>query len=224
MDGIYEKYYRLRQDENIEKVIEDLDNNDSKLNYKIERKSERCGSDIDFIKEEIRRSPVVREEFAKDPSRQNVYEICFNSIIEESGYGIKKLHGTYLIEGKPIKANKPRSGQKSIDFLVTVNNTKIYISHKYIREAGGAQDSQFSDLLDYMDRGVFAEDKNDYYVVVFGGGYFTPQKREILHSKENDRVLAFDAEEFIKFLGGIDGKDIEEITTLINHLSSTSFM
>ena len=84
---------------------------------------------------------------------------------------------------------------KSVDFVV--NNT--YITQKYTRSTGGAQDNQYADVIDFLIKGS----KKNKVAAIVDGSYWNDGKREELkeYFKSNDNVQVLSMDDILK--GGV---------------------
>lgn len=187
-----DKFIELKN-RNIEEVIIEASNN-TPSKWLLEKVNKFC-TENEFINsaellEQIKSNKVVAAFFAKDPKKQNFYEKVALDYLKDM-FSIIKLPASgskAIFISKGTISNNKNLGSKSIDFLIEYNNNKYYISHKYINEAGGAQDHQFNDLLDFIDNSNYAT--NNYYLAIGDGGYFIKNKIDTINKYiKSDRVF-----------------------------------
>ena len=114
---------------------------------------ELTGYSRDVVERRIREDEMFKWHFVKPPVKQGIHEkIAAEFIGSLPGITDFHNHGTKdlnLVEGDVIPRErlgriKPKC--KSIDFSWKYNRTMFYASHKYTKESGGTQDSQYKDL------------------------------------------------------------------------------
>lgn len=142
------------------------------------------------VKEGILNNIIIASKFCKDPSKQNISEKAAIELLK-----VEKL---------------PQSGAKSIRFNdkgdivhTATGNTKsadfmlgeYYATQKYTSEAGGAQDNQRNDVIDFLKRGSI---KNKVAAVV--DGKYWDEWKEALKREffNNPNVLITSVSELVK--------------------------
>lgn len=74
--------------------------------------------------------------------------------------------------GAILQGATKKDTSKSLDFLITLNSGKlVYISHKYLNEAGGAQDNQVEDVINMLKFAKNNVDENIIFAGVVDGNY-----------------------------------------------------
>ena len=133
------------------------------------------------VKEAILTNDIVASKFCKDPGRQNISEKLAAQVL-----GLDKL---------------PAAGKNAIRFndngdivSVSAGNTKsadfiykdYYATQKYTDGAGGAQDNQRNDVIDFLKRGSI-----QYKVAaIVDGAYWDKWRTELKEQfKDNPNVL-----------------------------------
>lgn len=181
--------------------------NESWMKTKISSFSEKWGFSYKRVESEIKDNKIVAASFAKDPSKQNFYQtqalVFLNSMsIVETAEQMKSSgsESLFIIDGKICKGDKKlkKNNHKSIDFQITLKNGKvIFASHKYTKEAGGAQDNQRNDLI------TFVNEAEKYYgdfifAVIADGDYYLKDKTwlEFIKNKSNSKVYICNMENF----------------------------
>ena len=123
--------------------------------------------------------------FAKNPSKQNFYEKMAAERIKKIKFigDFKNLPNQYLyvLRGAIIKKNylKVYPQAKTIDFSFKYKKYQIYVSHKYTKESGGAQDNQYKDLQDFIKKCRDCKTSNHFFLAIADGDYY---------NKENGRA------------------------------------
>ena len=133
------------------------------------------------VKEGILTNTIIASKFCKDPSKQNLSENLVSEIL-----GIPKLpsQGKNCIrfnDNGDIVSVKG-TNTKSADFMYG----EYYATQKYTGEAGGAQDNQKNDVIDFLKRGSIK-----YKVAAIVDGPYWDYHREVLKEefKNNPNVL-----------------------------------
>ncbi len=121
--------------------------------------------------------------FIKDPSKQNITE----KLVEEC-LRIKKLpaSGNNCVRFDDKGNLVHKSGDditKSADFKIG----DVYYTQKYTREAGGAQDNQRKDVVEFLKKGSIHHKVG----AILDGDYWDNFNRQELcsHFKDNDNVI-----------------------------------
>lgn len=186
----YEEIIKGLWPQNAAEVPQLLESNNKYLKKKLTTYSERFGYCDTEIKEKITTDPMFAANFAKDPSRTGIHEkiacdwLAKLDIVEN----IEKLptrgkNSMYVTrDGEIRKVSTKHKPSKSLDFRWTSGGYKIYASHKYTKQSGGAQDNQFKDvsiLLEHFNKK--SEDRKIVLLVIIDGEYYNTQKLEDLH-------------------------------------------
>ena len=156
MIDIYEKAVAQAWKKNIAQVHHSLSVNDKKLLYKIQSASQRWNISVSEIKESITKDRVAAAHFAVDPSKQKIHEKTaaefirnLNAVVDFNHLPNKAL---YVSNGVPITGDELKTypAAKTIDFKWQYGTFKIYASHKYTHDSGGAQGNQYKDLQAFI--------------------------------------------------------------------------
>ena len=139
----------------------------------------------------IRHDEMFAAWFAKEPRRQSPHERIAAEYLQKFPelIGFKRLpqsgkNALYVNSdgeirmGEDIQGGKP---SKALDFAwKTPNGISCYASHKYTREGGGNQDSQFNEQLNLLKH-FFARSTNDSALfVICDGPYYNNQRMQTL--------------------------------------------
>jgi len=78
---------------------------------------------------------------------------------------------------------------KSLDFKWKTFKTTFYAMHKYTKEGGGNQESQYKEMLELMDRFLKCRrHKNIALIVIVDGGYYQQTgKKRLLELKSHEK-------------------------------------
>lgn len=161
--------------------------------YKIKNYCNKYNFDIKEVQQRILTDDVIASFFIKDPFKQNFIENLISGLL-----GIKRLPqmGKNCVrfdrEGN-ICSEKTIAAIKSVDFII--ENT--FITQKYTRNQGGAQDNQFQDVINFLNAGSI---KNKVGALL--DGEYWEEKRSILKAyyKTNENVIILCMDDL---LGGI---------------------
>ena len=177
MTDIYKKLFKKHLKNNLKQVQIDLGSNDKKLVYKIKNTAEKYGLKKEYVYEKIKvGDPITLAFFCKDPSKQNFYEKIAMEYIKKIDIinSFEKLSGYALVGGKPNNDPKAKTQSKSktLDFFFKYKHLKIYCSHKYTKDKGGAQDNQYNDLKNFIIEARDSNEKDTYFIAIADGNYY----------------------------------------------------
>ena len=125
---------------------------------------------VEEVREAILTNIVVASKFCKDPGKQNISENLAAQVL-----GLKKLpsQGKNCIrfndEGEIVWQSKGNT--KSADFILN----EYYATQKYTDGAGGAQDNQRNDVIDFLKRGSI----NHKVAAIVDGAYWDKHRDEL---------------------------------------------
>ena len=181
---VSEKEKELRA-KNLQELRENLNSSDTIL--KITNFCEKHGFSTEEIIQRIKDDDFAASVFAKDPSKQNfteklVAELLKVKTLPQSGKNCVRFNK----EGD-ICFTKTSETSKSADFVI--NNT--FITQKYTRSAGGAQDNQYADVVDFLVKGS----KKHKVAAIVDGSYWDKKRKELkdfFHSNPNVKILSMD--------------------------------
>src|SRR5574344_248423 len=147
----FEQLVNQKEQELIQDNLIDLRENlfDKDYQLKIKNHCQKFNLSVSIINEMIRDSDITASFFIKDPSKQNfteklVSDLLHSKILPQSGKNCVRFDS----DGNIHSLKKPDSS-KSVDFYI--KNT--YITQKYTRGDGGAQDNQYKDVVDFLSKG-----------------------------------------------------------------------
>lgn len=177
--------------ENIQEVRKDI--HKSWVQDKIANHIDRFGGIFskDEIEQQILDSDVVASLFAKDPSKQNITEKLVGEVLN-----IPKLPASgkscirFNEDGQIVHASSA-SHSKSADFIYD----GYYATQKFTTEAGGAQDNQFYDVVDFLKKGS----KTNKVAAIVDGLFWDSGRREQLINEfnGNENVLITSVQEIL---------------------------
>ena len=177
---------------NADNVIANLNKQDRNLLKKIQTYSWRFGYSKQEIQDKIRNDKMFRAWFAKEPRRQGFHEIVAGEylkqfdiisqfkILNKSGDGAEYITSDgHIINGKNLQ---DKAIAKSLDFKWITNSVECYASHKYTKESGGNQDSQYKEQLSLLRNFQRRTQGNIAFFVICDGKFYDKNKVQQLHS------------------------------------------
>lgn len=201
----YQGEYKKQLQRNISLVRSEIENSDFVL--KITNHAEKFGRSFDEVKEKIMSDDMYAEIFAKDPSKQNIYEKLAAKYISDLDIvsNFRNLPNSakmFVVEGFVV--NTRQNDVKSIDFHFKIGEKNIYASHKYIKATyGGAQDNQYNEVRNFLRNCNKINSGNDFYIAICDGPYFET-KIETLNSEfGSDNVIAMNIDGLSDFIKSI---------------------
>lgn len=176
----FEKEYKNQLKKNILLVRKEINNKD--FIKKITNHAKKFDRTFEEVKEKILNDDMYAEFFVKDPSKQNIYEKLVAKYISslENVSEFKNLPSTtklYIVDG--IITNKKNKDVKSIDFYFKINKKNIYVSHKYTKDKGGAQDQQNLDIRSFLRNCKKLDTGDNYFIALCDGPYFISKIKEL---------------------------------------------
>ena len=177
---------RLRK-HNVADVLRKLEQRDKNLLKKIETFSKSFFYTESDIENEIRKNKMFAAVFSIEPSRQGFHERVAAQWLKDTlkctiDYLPKGGRDALYVtnDGNITQWNHPRKPSKSLDFKWTMGDITIYAMHKYTKASGGAQDNQFNDVKNTLEKFSHAQDSNVVFIAIVDGNYYTEQKFAIL--------------------------------------------
>lgn len=154
---------------------------------KIKNYAKKYSLNEEDIVKGIKENDIIASFFCKDPSKQNFTEKLVSEIL-----GVKALPQSgkncirFDTKGE-IHSFKRVDSSKSADFLI--NN--VYITQKYTRGAGGAQDNQYNDVVDFLIKGS----KQHKCAAILDGSFWETKREELVNyfkDNHNVKILSMD--------------------------------
>ena len=129
----------------------------------------RYGYDKEEVEQKILEDDMFASCFAKDPIKQN-----YTEKIAEQLLGVKHLpnNGISFSKEGELCNGCFSDNSKSVDFI----RDNTYITQKYTRGNGGAQDNQYRDVIQFLTYGS----KQHKVAAYIDGSYYTDEKRSEL--------------------------------------------
>lgn len=179
----FENLVKQREQELISNNLIDLRKNidNSDYSFKISNYCEKFHFNIKEIKEQILTNNVVASFFIKDPFKQNFVEKLVAQLLKTTTLPQQGKNCIRFTKSGDICSKKAPDTTKSVDFCI--NN--IYITQKYTRNAGGMQDNQYKDVVDFLIKGSL---KNKV-AAILDGDYWDDKRNELkIYFSNNSNV------------------------------------
>ena len=133
------------------------------------------------VKEAILTNDIVASKFCKDPGKQNISENLAAEVLE-----LDKLPATgknaIRFDDNGNITSISSGNTKSADFIYN----GYYATQKYTTEAGGAQDNQKNDVIDFLKRGSISHK----VAAIVDGDYWDIHRDELKKLfQDNENVL-----------------------------------
>lgn len=189
---MFETLVEEKEKELIKNNLEDLRNNisNSDYQYKIDKYCEKFNFKKEEVIEQIKENDIVASFFMKDPLRQNfiekmVAELLNTNILPQAGKNSIRFNS----KGELGHLKTPNTS-KAADFYI--NNT--YITQKYTRGFGGAQDNQYNDVVDFLLKGS----QQHKVGAILDGSYWEEKRKELENFfKDNENVSIYSMDDFL---------------------------
>lgn len=175
----YDKKYREAYHENVKDAPRAA--REGELNTKIESFCKLHGFEKERVIEEIATNEVVAALFAINPNKQNFYEKIAAQFIRGIN-GVEmftELHTNekILMSGAVLSATQlaEQGGSpnaKTIDFEWRYSDHTFYASHKYTKQSGGTQDSQYRELKMFIEEANKTTLTNTFFIAIADGEYY----------------------------------------------------
>lgn len=189
-EGIEQRLWRANAEEVYTRLMEDEPN----ILKRISTFIWRFGYDEDEVREKIYDDKVFASWFAKEPRRQGLHEaIAADWLNQEeltSDFDTLPKGGPnayYVTSDGEIRKGMQDPPGKSIDFMWRTGNTDFFAYHKYTKEGGGNQDSQYKEMRDALGRFQSSGERGKALLVIVDGPYYTPAKMSDLERFVRDR-------------------------------------
>lgn len=181
----YDQAFKEQLSKNVEAFKADIQNGhnlDRLINF-----AQRYGLDVNDVIYKAQNDDVFALGFVKDPARQNFHENFAAEYIKnlpsvtafeqlpKGGRNAKTVISGMVVDY--LQAQQTHKKQKTIDFEFNIVNSdnrliKVYASHKYTKDSGGAQDNQYENLINFMEHAKDNRDKDVYFLAICDGPYF----------------------------------------------------
>lgn len=176
-DAIEEQYWKLFNQE----VVQEAYRRDDRLLKRVDTYVSRFGYPTEEVLNKIKQDPMFAAHFAKEPRRMSVHE-------KEAAKWIEALPGVEKFKTLPKSGKNafkvssdgnvvqlkqmPNLPGKSLDFRWKTEDATFYAMHKYTKEGGGTQDSQYQEMVELMKRFLHCRDEKLVLAVIVDGEYY----------------------------------------------------
>ncbi len=177
---------------NARQVIPALNHRDASLLEKIKNHDTIFGGTEALIEAEIRTNSMFAATFAKSPNRGDYDKRLANTWLNQRlNLQITRLpqRGAgvlYVLDNGNIA---PFTGElkpsKALTFKWKIGAITYYALHKYTRQSGGAQKTQFTATARTLENFQNSGNQNEVLIVITDGDYYTQQKMNVLQTKIN---------------------------------------
>lgn len=174
--------------ENSKEVITRLNEMDENILKRIQTYIDRFNYSRSDVENKIRQDPMFAAFFAKEPRRQSFHEIVACNWLQQAlelkveqlpqtGKNAMYVTSDGMIMTIPKNERKP---SKSLDFYWTKGTTDFYAMHKYTKEGGGNQDSQYKEMVELLQNFTRALNNKNVLFVIVDGRYYDATKMDKL--------------------------------------------
>ena len=180
--------------ENERMVSERFENRESNIMKRIQTFIWRFGFPRDEVHEKIEKDRMFAAHFAKEPRRTKLHERAAAEWLQEtphiSGFETLPTSGRnafYITSDGEIRKGMENPPGKSVDFYWKTGRTDFYAFHKYTKEGGGNQDSQYKEMRNALERFQGSAERSKVLLIIVDGPYYTPAKMDDLLRFVRDR-------------------------------------
>lgn len=182
--------------ENAKEVVSNLEKKEENILKRIKTYIWRFGFSQADVENKIADDDMFAAHFAKEPRRTGLHE-------NEAAEWLKRLdqvkefarlpksgeNAVYISSDGEVRQNMARAPSKSLDFRWRTGKFTVYASHKYTREGGGNQDSQYNEILHLLTMFQRARESEDVVLLaIVDGPYYTKSRMDRLHRFCRDRA------------------------------------
>lgn len=186
--GIEAKMWRKHR----RSVVPNLNKKEKYIVKKISTFIDRFGFSRRNIEQKIRDDEMFAAWFAKEPRRTSIHEKTARDWLEEAlRVNIEKLpasgkNALYVDkDGEVVKKSRSsRKLSKSLDFRWKAHGKTFYAMHKFTKEGGGTQDSQYKEMQTLLTNFLPAQNRDICLIVIVDGDFYDERKMEDLKSLE----------------------------------------
>lgn len=148
----------------------------------------RFGYEFKKVVAKISGDEMFAAHFARDPARQGVHELIAAGylrkialvgdfeILPKGGNNALFLDARGALHKRGDISETSAQDSKSLDFRWRTAGFVCYASHKYTKEAGGAQDHQFRDQKRFLENFRGHDDRRAACFAICDGAYYTAEK------------------------------------------------
>lgn len=169
--------------ENESMVLERFEKRESNIMKRIHTFIWRFGFPRDKVHEKIATDRLFAAHFAKEPRRTKLHERAAAEWLQEtpriSGFETLPTSGRnafYITSDGEIRKGMRNPPSKSLDFRWRTGETEFFASHKYTKESGGNQDSQFKEMVTLLDHFHNSAEEEKALVIIVDGPYYMERR------------------------------------------------
>lgn len=194
----YEAIEREQWEEAQRAIVYEVRNPTPRLLKRIATFIGRFGYREDEVLKKIERDEMFAAHFAKEPKRTGLHEYTAASwlrklpwvndfeILPKAGKDSMKVTSDGNIVSALKLANVPG---KSLDFKWQTGKTTFYAMHKYTKEGGGSQDSQYQEMIELMKRFHGCNENRIVLLVIVDGPYYQENDARKLKTLQQQQRL-----------------------------------
>ena len=191
----YEEIEQREWRENANKVVSRLDDGDRNLAKRIQTFLSRFGYPRNQVEEKIRSDRLFASHFALEPRRTGLHENVAAEWIKEldtvTNFETLPKSGRnafYVTSDGEIRKGMEHPPTKSLDFKWVTGKTLFFATHKYTKESGGNQDSQYKEVRHLLELFQKANISGEIVIVaIVDGPYYTRRRMDDLRRFTRDR-------------------------------------
>ena len=141
----------------------------------------KTGLDRRHVEDKIKTDGMFRWFFVKDPTKQNIHNDIAASYIERiplvSDFvhlkgGEKSICGGAVMSRAEVKERGGDPSPKPIDFQWKTGKHTVYASHKYTKQSGGSQNTQYRELLGFVEDANHSNAKGTVFIAIADGPHY----------------------------------------------------
>ena len=174
----------------VQEVQGRLELGEDNLFKRIELFARRFECEANVVAEKIRNDPMYAAHFAKEPRRTRLHSKMaaewlrrLEQVHEFQTLSSSGKNALYITSDGEIRKGMKNPPSKSLDFNWKTGTTTIYASHKYTRESGGHQDSQYNEMQKLLNQFQNCSDQTCALFVIVDGPYYTEGKMANLKNR-----------------------------------------
>lgn len=151
---------------------------------KIQSFASLSGVPAAVIRDKTKTDGLFRWAFVLDPKKQNFYE-RYAAVHIRAMPGVREFEqlpnnklgiaGGMVISVSEGKARGANPESKTIDFAWKHGDLTYYASHKYTKDAGGAQGNQYKDLQDFLAEANKSTAPGSVFLAIADGPFYDGQ-------------------------------------------------
>lgn len=176
----YDEIEKQMWRENAASVAAEAGSGSTRLKKRIGLFIERFGFPVADVENKIKTDLMFAAWFAKEPRRMGFHEAAAAAWIRDlplaTGFRVLPKGGAKAIyitsDGNIHRGALGNRPGKSLDFTWKTGKTACYAMHKYTKEGGGNQDSQFKEMVDLLRHFQSCNEANIVLFVIADGEYY----------------------------------------------------